>query len=180
MTLAGVGMRRKNLLVLEVDVYLVGISFSPAALTAAKNWKSPGNFSTPLADLLLDKPAQNHGAVDATIVSISLKFMRTVSQTQMISAFEDALVGCDKDAIIEFREALNKVINKEKGLQKGDVLNFDWPKSGGLVISSEVCTCPSIKNVGLTKRLLEVYVDDARTVSKDLVKCIKDNIDKIE
>ena len=37
-----------------------------------------------------------------------------------------------------------------------------------------------ILDVGLAKRLLEVYVDDSRTVSVDLIKCIKDHIDQIE
>lgn len=169
------------MLVVEVDVYLVGISLSPAALNAAKLWKNPGKFQAPLAEVLLKKPPPKiFGDVDETAVAITLKFMRSVSKAQMMQAFDDALVGCDKDAIIDFRDALDKVIDAKEGLRKGDVIHFDWPKAGGLVVSSDSYICSGIENSGLAKRLLEVYVDDNRTVSKDLVKCIKDNIDQIE
>jgi hypothetical protein len=39
LSLAAVGMRRKNFMVVEVDVYLVALSLSPSALLATKNWK---------------------------------------------------------------------------------------------------------------------------------------------
>lgn len=166
---------------MEVDVYLIGLSLSPAALGSAKLWKSQGKFCDSLAKALLQKQTPKiFGDVDQTHVSVTLKFMRSVSKTQMIQAFDDALLGCDKDALADFNLALNECIDKEKGLQKGDVLTFHWPKGGGLVVSSSRHISSGIENLGLAERLLEVYVDDSRTVSTDLVNCIKDNIDQID
>jgi hypothetical protein len=75
---------------------------------------------------------------------------------------------------------MSKVIDGDRGLKTGDILHFDWPKEGGLMISSEKRVTSEIRNPELARRMLEVYVDDVRTVSKDLVKCLKENIDKIE
>ena len=179
--LAAVGMRRKNLIVLEVDVYLIGLSLSPTALGDAKLWKSQEKTCDPLAEILLQKQTPRSSSNDnEIIVSISLKFVRSVTKPQMVQAFQEALLGCNKDATAEFNEALDRCIDREKGLQKGDVLNFEWTTGGGFVVSSDQHVSREIVDVGLAQRLLEVYVDDSRTVSVDLVKCIRDHVDQIQ
>ena len=40
LSLAGVGMRRKNLYIMEVDVYLVGFYMGEEAIAAANAWKA--------------------------------------------------------------------------------------------------------------------------------------------
>ena len=169
------------MIVLEVDVYLIGLSLSPTALGAAKLWKFREKSCDPLAEILLQKQTPRSSGDDNEIfASVSLKFMRSVTKAQMVQAFQEALLGCDKDATAEFNDALDRCIDREKGLQKGDVLNFDWTSGGGFVVSSDQHVSRVILDVGLAKRLLEVYVDDSRTVSVDLIKCIKDHIDQIE
>lgn len=168
-------MRRKNLFVVDVDVYMIGLSLSSPAIDAMKTWKADGKVSIPLAEVILNNPESKQ-----TIASVKLRFVRSVSQTQMIQAFEDALRGCDAASIAEFRDGLLKIIDKDRGLQAGDILRFDWPKQGGLLLTSGNHQDSQIKDQGLAQRLLEVYVDDTRTVSKDLVKCMLDNIDAIK
>lgn len=173
-------MRRKNLFVVDVDVYLIGLSLSSPAIDAMKTWKAEGKLSIPLAEVILNDQMPLIPESKETIVSVKLRFVRSVSQTQMIQAFEDALRGCEAASIAEFRAGLLSIIDKDRGLQAGDVLRFDWPKQGGILLTSGNQQDSRIKDQGLAQRLLEVYVDDTRTVSKDLVKCMMDNIDAIK
>lgn len=173
-------MRRKNLYVVEVDVYLIALSLPTSVINSVKLWKKTGDPATPLADVILQPESSKSVGTDRTKVAVTLKFVRSVTKDQIIQAFEDALIGCDKKAIADFRDAMSKVIDGDRGLKTGDILHFDWPKEGGLMISSEKRVTAEIQNPEVTRRMLEVYIDDVRTVSKDLVKCLKDNIDKIE
>lgn len=173
-------MRRKNLYVVEVDVYLIGLSLPASVIKSLKHWKKTGDPATSLADVILQKETSRNTGTDRTMVAVTLKFVRAVSKAQIIQAFEDALIGCDKKAISDFRDAMSKVIDGDRGLKTGDILHFDWPKEGGLVVSSEKRVGSEVKSPEVARRLLEVYIDDTRTVSKDLVRCLKENIDKIE
>jgi hypothetical protein len=173
-------MRRKNLYVAEVDVYLVGLSLSPTALTHAKAWKAIGKCSYPLSEVLLQKPPHFiFGNTDETKIAITLKFVRSVTKAQMAKAFEEALAGCDKEGLALFQDALDKAINMDKGLQKGDELHFYWPKNGGLIVASGRYIGAGLENEEIAKRLLEVYIHDSKSISKELATCIKDHIDLI-
>ena len=95
---------------------------------------------------------------------------------EMIQAFDDALLGCEKAAIAAFSQGLNKVIHKGTYFKKGDKLRMYWQKSGGVILTCGDKVSDVIYNKELSRRLLEVYVDDARSVSKDLIKCMEDNV----
>ena len=174
-------MRRKNLYVVEVDVYRVGLSLSESAVKKVKHSVSDGKFSTPLAETILSSqtPPKSR-AEDATVAAVTLDFVRAVSIKQMVSAFDDALLGCERTAIAEFSQGLYKVIHEGHGFKTGDKLRIYWQKSGGIILMCEGKISDVIYNKELSQRLLEVYVDDARSVSKDLIKCIRDNIHDIE
>jgi len=179
LTLVGVGMRRKNLFIVDVDVYQVGLNLSPIALAKAKAWKTIGNFKYSLVEMILQIPPRKmFGDVEETSVSIILRFVRPVSKDQIVAAFDEALVGLDKQVLADFKDALSKATSG--GLKKGDEICFHWPKHGGLIVSSGDYISHGIESDELAKRLLEVYIDDHRTVSKDLLQCFKDNIDLIE
>ena len=101
--MVGVGMRRKNLVVLEVDVYLVSLALSPTAVLAAKNWKK-AKSGDPLAEVILqqERNIKVAPAADETTAVTTLRFVRAVGKSQIVEAFSDAFKGmyvcdtCDK------------------------------------------------------------------------------------
>ena len=174
-------MRRKNLYIVEVDVYRVGLSLSEAVVKQVKHSLSDGKFSTPLAETILSNQIPSKNVVeDASIAAVTLDFVRAVSIKQMVQAFDDALLGCEKAAIAAFSQGLYKVIHEGTGFKDGDKLRIYWQKSGGVILTCGDKVSDVIHHKELSQRLLEVYVDDARSVSKDLIKCIKDNVHEVE
>ena len=174
-------MRRKNLYIIEVDVYRVGLSLSEAVVKEVKHSLSDGKFSAPLAETILSSQTPPKSkAEDASTAAVTLDFVRTVSIKQMVQAFDDALLGCEKAAIAAFSQGLYKVIHEGAGFKEGDKLRIYWQKSGGVILTCGDKVSDVIYNKELSRRLLEVYVDDARSVSKDLIKCIKDNVHEVE
>jgi hypothetical protein len=121
LSLAAVGMRRKNFMVVEVDVYLVALSLSPSALLATKNWKK-AQTGDPLAEVILQQgrnlkvsPAQDESMATAT-----LRFVRAVGKSQIVEAFSDAFKGVDPAAVTAFKDALAGAIPGDAGLKVGD------------------------------------------------------------
>lgn len=57
--------------------------------------------------------------------------------------------------------------------------SFIWPKSGGLIVNSGNYTSKKVESSEIAKRLIEVYIEQSRTVSKELLQCVTDNIDKL-
>ena len=51
--------------------------------------------------------------------------------------------------------------------------------SGGLYVDSGGYVSKKVESSEIAKRLLEVYVEQSRTVSKELLQCFTDNIDKL-
>jgi hypothetical protein len=122
-------MRRKNLLIVDVDVYEVGLNLSPTALAKAKAWKIIGKFKYSLVEMILQiPPRKTFGDVEETSVSIILRFVRPVSKDQIVAAFDEALVGLDQQVLADFKDALGKATSG--GLKKGDEIYFHWPKHG--------------------------------------------------
>ena len=64
-------------------------------------------------------------------------------------------------------------------LSQNDTLEFYWLESGGLRIGRNNTMHENIALPEIEKRLLEVYVDEKRTVSKDLVASIRSNVSNI-
>ena len=64
-------------------------------------------------------------------------------------------------------------------LNQNDILEFYWVEGGGLRIGKNNVMYEYIALPEIEKRLLEVYVDDKRTVSKDLVASIRSNVSNI-
>ncbi len=114
-------MRRKNLVVLEVDVYLAALALSPSAVTSVKNWKSTKS-SDALTEVILQQghQAKVAPAADETKATITLRFVRAVGKSQIVEAFSDAFKGVDAASIAAFKEALSGAIPGDSGLKVGD------------------------------------------------------------
>ncbi len=173
LTLSGVGMRRKNLYIMEVDVYLVGFYMGEKATQVANDWKSAQGS---LHHALVEKA---FGGKKDPMAAVTLRFVRGVGQDAIVEAFNEAFKGCDTDAIASFKEATKKVIGSN-GMKEGEEFSFFWfGDSHGLVVAKNgvaVETVPNTPKVKeLEKRLLGVYLDEKTTVSPELVKSVAAN-----
>lgn len=175
LALAGVGMRRKNFYIVEVDVYITGLYLSSIALKAAKSCVAQGP-TCQLAEEIIKKSVSGNRASAACI---TLNFVRTVTKSQVVDAFNEAFEGLPAAEIEKFRKTLADTVG-DAGMKAGEQVVFTWLSGGGLMISTTADNASCISSPALEQRLLEVYLDPKRTVSPELVKCVNQHIGQIE
>ena len=95
MSVAGSGMRRKNLYVMEVDVYMIQFYVDGDALKCVDAWKKGGGESS-LSDALIKG---NVGKNNSPIAAVNCKFVRDVGKDKVVEAFNEAFKGCDPEAV---------------------------------------------------------------------------------
>jgi hypothetical protein len=96
-----------------------------------------------------------------------------------VDAFNDALAGCSKTTVDKFTQQLTDVVG-ENGMKAGEEVHFMWLNGGGIQILKNGKFQEPINDPEVETRLLEVYIDKSRTVSKELVKSFESNIDKVQ
>lgn len=176
LSLAGVGMRRKNLYITEVDVYLIGINLSERSLKRAKEWNATKKTECTLVDYLFPVPGKKQAA--DVVASATLRFCRQITKDQFLTAFDEAFKGCSPEAIADFRVVMGKVI--ASGLvTKSDELVLYWLDNGEIAFALNGVFGDRLTSFALNKRLLEVYIDPTRTVSKELYACLESNINNV-
>jgi len=158
--LVGVGMRRKNLYVTQVDVYLAALALSPISLKNAKN-----EFSS--CSILKSQKG--------TKASVTLKFVRSVGASQVVEAFNDAFKDCDPIDVAIFKEALRKSIG-ENGMKVNEEVTFYWVNDNELVVSKSGNPIQNLQSSQLSIRLLDVYINPNTTVSPELLSSVKLNL----
>ena len=171
-------MRRKNLYVVEVDVYNAGLYLSDSALKAAKAAKAkdpelaelPAALQAHLGQL---QPGQK--GPQATVAT-KLVFVRDVAQSSVVEAFNDAFKGCDEATVGAFKKAYGEAVGVG-GMKNGDSCTFFWLSGGGgLVVEKGGVVTPLAKSSELEGRLLKVYLQPGTAVSPELVACVKQHI----
>ena len=172
LTLAGVGMRRKNLYITEVDVYMIGINLSDKALKQAKEW----NATLKGQCTLVDHISPGKAAVPTEVkVSATLRFCRHITKDQFLTAFEEAFKGLSAEAINDFKSVMGKSI-VTGAVTQTDSLVLYWLDNGEVLFALNGVFGEPLTNLELNKRLLEVYIDPTRTVSKELYTCLEKHI----
>eukprot|EP01038_Epipyxis_sp_PR26KG_P006553 gene6553-9002_t len=167
--LTGVGMRRKNLFVVEVDIYLIGMNFSSSALQQAKRWSKSHSHDKTLSKTLMENLNPNSNEVK---ISASLKFVREISKSTLIEAFNSAFEGCSTTSIDTFKSLLSECID-HTGVKVGDEINYYWFENGDLVVYVNDKSSRRVRSEEINLRLLEVYIDPSRTISKELSTCVE-------
>ena len=177
LTLAGVGMRRKNFYITEVDVYQIGINLSHNGVALAKEWESEQKGKVSLAAYLM-RSCKHKLATEVT-VSATLRFCRQVTKDQFLNAFDEAFKGCSPDAVAEFRSTMGSAMSTGV-VAKGDDVSLFWLDNGEMAFALNGVLGDRLTNRELNQRLLEVYIDPARTVSKELYTCIETHIKDLD
>ena len=127
LTLTGIGMRKMNIFITELHVYLVGIHLNDKALERVKSWKmekSEELLSTILLPVLSEEssyfPFSNNVKKNESPVSIKLRFVRNVNKEKIVDAFSRAFKGLSKEAVTDFQSALNKALG-DNGFVSGPI-----------------------------------------------------------
>lgn len=107
-------MRRKNLYIMEVDVYLAALNLSPEAVVVAKKWNQSNK-----ADSFASQLVGCNGTSNGPKATVSLKFVRDVTTANVVEAFNEAFSGCDANAVTKFKSLLSSVIGKD-GVKNGE------------------------------------------------------------
>jgi hypothetical protein len=168
--LAGVGMRKKNLYVVEVDVYQAAASLSPSAVANAKSWIQNREGSVATAVL----SAKSGTKTPQAAAMITMRFARDVGSSSLTGAFNEILAGLPAAEITAFTEQVSNSVGKD-GVKTGEDVLFVWMEGGGLMI---VCKgrVGHINNPAVEQKLLDGYLNPEKGVSPELRKCFADNI----
>lgn len=178
MYLIGAGMRRKNLYIMEVDVYLVGLALSEQAIQTAANWPDRKNTSV-LSTFLLDNNYVSLTRPDAKDprCAIFIKFVRTATKAQFLAAFKESFSDFEPTEFSEFNSILENVVGDN--MATGDEFSFYWLNNGEIVIAKNGVVGGRLTNEKISQRLLDVYTDPKRAVSPEMYRSVEDNFAKI-
>ncbi len=154
MTLVGVGARIKEVLMVDVNVYAVGMYVStadgPTALAAWKGKKS--------SELRKDSAFYDALMSDSVEKSLRLVMARSVDGETMRDAFDDALKprarkfgGSDKLSTFKGYFTMDD-------LDEDVELLFTWKRGGTLVTSIGGKKRGEIKSEGLCKAFFDIYI----------------------
>ena len=157
--LIGCGMRRK----LFFDVYLAALYTDESTLRHLQTRLTDG--STAVSAAILNE----QGKANATIL---LSFKRNVSKTQFIDAILQAYDGFTSTEVMQLRQYFESVV--EDDLKVGDRVEISWLDKGGFFMrkNSGQGLCFDASREAYT-RLLEVYLDNKRSVAPELITSTK-------
>lgn len=160
LALAAAGMRRKNLLVVEVDVYKVGVYLSQEKIKKLSEARSSVHLkaSDEPDPLKLAAPVSSQ-----VTVGISLKFVRAVPANKVVDAIVEALTitgadGAYSKSLMEFSNMLLNSIGST-GVSKNDEIDFAFSGPDGKQINVTVRGkfAGIVSNASLRSRLLDIY-----------------------
>lgn len=169
--LVGVGMRRKRIVV-DFDIYLVGVGLSNHALKKAIEWDNNKSTGSLLSNFLLQRETTAYKQVQVAVV---LKMQRSVTKAQFIEAFRDSFVGVKPENYEAFQVVLAQCIG-ENGLKQGEEMTFYWLTNGELAFAKNGELGGQVSIDEISYRLLDVYTDPKRAVSMELYQCIDKNV----
>lgn len=166
LSLTAAGIRRKNLFIVEVDVYRVGVY-----LSAAKDAQLLQSPSQQPVHVTISQPVQQE-----VTLGIVLHFLRSVTAKQVVDAIVEALVDPQasadyQTALKHFQTALLEAIGQGKGLGQAEEIVFLFHGSDSLSFSVRGQAWKTIANGPLRQRLAEVYTGP-KAVAKEVYQAL--------
>lgn len=174
MYLVGAGMRRKNLYVVEVDIYKVGLALSESAIDNAQVWVQ-NQQSSVISQYILSNPVPSTSPIAKyPRAAILIQFVRAITKQQFVEALRDSFQGVDAADFNALSDILDHVFDDKIGV--GSEVSFFWLNDGEVVFTKGKEVTGRITNPIIAARLLDVYSDPKRAVSKTLQTSIETNI----
>ena len=165
-------MRRKNLYLFEVDVYLTGLSLLDETILVLQ---SNLQISPTEAIIGSQKLPNLQGQ---PVAFVTCRFVRDVSLSSILDAFEITMAGLPQDDINQFRVQLSNAVGSN-GVKKDDEVIYAWLNNGGMKIMLNGVVGGFVSNPLVEQRLIETYIDKKRTVSPQLVDSFHKNLPTI-
>lgn len=172
--LVGAGMRRKNLYVVEVDIYKVGLALSESAIDNAQVWVQNQQHSV-ISQYILSNPVPSTSPIAKyPRAAILIHFVRAITKQQFVEAFRESFQGVDPAEFDALSNVLDRVFDERIGA--GSEFGFYWLNDGEVVFTKGKEVTGRINNPVVATRLMDVYSDPKRAVSKSLQTSIETNI----
>lgn len=169
--LIGTGIRKKNLYLVELDIYRIGVVVPISSMGKVDAWaKNKTTANQPLSNFLLTKHSVPIKSNDPNPIRLGLllKFCRGVGKDLFVDAFRTAFKGIDNESFELFRIALENTMGSN-GMQANEEMQFYFFENGDIILTKNGIIGGKINNHIVSQRLLDVYIDPSRSVSKELV-----------
>lgn len=170
MYLSGVGMRRKNLYLVQLDIYLAALAIPANATGKVAEWAATDKESRKsLSSFLLRRdPAQTVKAC------IYLKPVRDITTAQFLGAMKEMFADVDPAKFKPFHDLVERVFGST-GATTADVVAFYFMENGDLFLSRNGVPQGSVNFPEVSQRLMDIYVDPKITVAPELPVSIEQN-----
>jgi hypothetical protein len=163
LSLVSAGMRRKNLVVFEVDVYTVGVYVSKTKDDELKK-TAKGK----------DLASEFEKSDGTTNVAINLSFVRDVETAKVVDAIVEAMSDTGDEfikALKQFSDILVAAIGSE-GMKKNGVLSLVFHSQNSLSVSLNDNFAGMVSNNDIRLKLLDIYLGE-KAVAPEVVKIAK-------
>lgn len=167
-------MRRKNLYVVEVDIYQVGLALSESSLDKAASWTQNQQSSILSQHVLSNPVAPTNPEAKHPRGAILIRFVRAITKQQFVEAFRESFQGVDTKDFDALSAVLDGVFDDKIGI--GSEFGFFWLNDGEVVFLKGNEVAGRIKNENISTRLFDVYTDPKRAVSKTLQSSFEANV----
>ncbi len=129
-----------------------------------------------LSELIIAKPniLSPYTAVNPLKIGASFHFYRNTSVEEFLGRFKSAFAGSHWHSYHRFQDTIRRVVDEEV-LYPGDKLAFFWFDDGDMFITKNDDVRGRIFQEDINRRLLEVLVDDEKTIVKELTDSLHDN-----
>lgn len=170
--LLGTGMRRRRVII-DFDVYQIGVAVSHHALSKAVQWSNARKLEGgPLSSFVLQREPTLANRVQVAVI---LHIKRSISKATFLDAFRTAFEGVDAKSFQEFEQVIERCIGVN-GVQPEEEVAFYFLNNGDLVFARNGEFVGSLRIEEISQRLLDVYTDPVRSVSKELCECIEQHV----
>lgn len=163
MNLVSAGMRRKSIVFVQVDVYVIGLYLTDSKHKLVIDSVKEGN-GLDLSKETLD---------GSTYLCIVLKFARNVGQSAFIDAIVDALASTGEEyqqALVSFKSLLSSAFGPI-GIKTGDEIVFGYHGSEDMTVSVKGSVVGTIRNRSLRMKLIDIYAG-ANSVTPEVVSAL--------
>jgi hypothetical protein len=161
----------------------VGISVPTSTLEKMKQHmnaeKQKGELShvDPLSDIILAKPQvpSPYTVVNPLKIAASFHFYRNTYTEEFLGRFKSCFSGSHWHNFHQFQDTLRRVVDEDM-IYPGDKIAFFWFDDGDMFITKNDEVRGRIFKEDINKRLLQVLVDDEKTIVKELGDSLHENV----
>ena len=108
-------------------------------------------------------------------VAVTLRFYQTVNVDEFLNLLNEAFEGTPKRVYRQFTDSLKLALEDDR-IQSGQEIAFYWLDDGDVMITKDGDVCGQTTQDDANFKLLLAFLDEDVSISKDLVKNVKEHI----